>query len=356
LEAEVLIVDAAAHPFVTDSDDLREYLDEPWKSRRLPHAAQREILRADFPWYLAGSEPSTGGLPGSDPAATRSALLDKGVDYVILVPLTRGMVPDIDREVAIASATNQWLAATWLGDQNADGRFKGSIRISPRSPSDAIEEIERWADHPHFVQVAVPLQMHAPYGQQQYFAIWEAAAKHGLPVAVHEDGGGLGLEYPPTPVGYPTYLIEAFAIRPFNLAIHVASLISEGVFDRLEDLVFVFADGGFDAANALLWRLDKDWKTVRSQIPWTQKSPSQYLDSNIRFVLHQSDGPTDNGAMAEALDIWGAARFLMFGSNYPYWDFLAPEWARDRLPTDLCDAIMGNTAARLYRLEPRPNP
>jgi predicted TIM-barrel fold metal-dependent hydrolase len=347
-----MLVDAAMHPVVVRSDEIREYLKEPWKSGGLPAAVSRELLRPAMPWYVGGSVPEGGGLAGSDPALARQTLIVDGkMDYVVLLPLTRGMMPNIRREVAINAATNDWLAATWLGPQhNPDGRFKGSIRITPRSPHDAIAEIERWAGHPHFVQIAVPQATHIPYGQQDYLPIWQTAAKYGLPIAIHDDGGGIGIEFPPTPVGWPTSFIEAFAMRPFNAAVHLTSILCEGVFETIEDLVFVFADGSFDAAGALVWRVDKDWKAARSDIPWTRRQPSTYLRDHVRFVLQRWDGPSTADDMATALDMWEGADLCMFGSNYPHWDYLSPKDAAASLPESVRGNIMGGNAAKLYRL------
>jgi predicted TIM-barrel fold metal-dependent hydrolase len=337
---------------VTLPDELREYMDEPWRSGGLPSPVDRDLLQSRVPWFAEGTAPANGAIPGSQPDLVRKTLMEEGgADYVILLPLTRGMMPNIRREVAVNAATNAWMAGTWLGPKhNHDGRFKGSIRVTPRSPRDAVEQIEQWADHPHFVQIAVPLAAHIPYGQQNYLPIWEAAARHNLPVAIHDDGGGIGIELPPTAVGYPGNFIEAFMMRPFNAAIHLTSLIVEGVFEQFENLVFVFADGSFDAAGALLWRLDKDWKAARSDIPWARKQPTHYLRDHVRFVLQRFDGPSDRESLATAIDIWDGAELAMFGSNYPHWEYLPPQEAMATLPEAAHAKIMGGNAARLYGL------
>jgi predicted TIM-barrel fold metal-dependent hydrolase len=348
-----VLIDSGVHPVVVRSDELRDYLVEPWRSRVMPGAGSRELLQPVTPWFVAGSEPEGGGLPGSDPALLRRVVLTEGgADYAILLPLTRGLVPDIRREVAIAAATNDWLAATWLSRDNPDGRFKGSIRVTPRSPVDAVREIERWAGHPHVVQVAVPLQAHMPYGRQEYMPIWEAAARHGLPIAIHDDGGGVGVELPPSSVGYPTHFIETFTMRPFNAVLHLASLIFEGVLERLPEVRFVFADGGYDAFWPFLWRLDKDWRGARSDTPWTQRQPSHYLADHVRFVLHRWDGPSEAADAAAILDMFDGGRLAMFGSNYPHWDFFPAREAARGLPEALRERIMGGNAAELYGLAP----
>ena len=343
-------VDACVHPFVTDSDQLRDYLMEPWRSRAMPAAVDRAIYQPPFP-ELVAEEPLAAALPGSDPGAVRRRLFKEGgADYAVLLPLTRGLLPDTRQEVAIAAATNDWLDATWLGAANPEGRFKGSIRICPREAKEAVREIERWAGHPHFVQVAVPLEALTPYGAEMYFPIWAAAARHGLPVAVHGEGQGTGVELAPTPVGYPTHFMETFALAPTSGAVHLASLICEGVFERLADLCFVFADGGYDVCGALLWRLDKDWRGSRADVPWTQRQPSEYLLDHVRFVLTRWDEPTGRPGLNDVIEIWSGGRLLLYASNYPYWDELDPAHASSALPESWREPVMSANALELYGL------
>ena len=342
-------VDAAVHPLVSHGDQLREFMREPWRSRPLPPAVDRALYRPPFAEYLPDTESRPETLPASDPALLARRIIDEaGAEAVVLLPLTRGMLADTRLEVAIAAATNDWLAAEWLSA--AGGRFYGSLRIAPRAPREAVREIERWAGHPGFVQVAVPLEAHAPYGAEQYFPIWEAAARHGLPVAVHADGIGTGVEPPPTPVGYPTHFTEVFAMTPGTAALHLASLITEGVFERLEGLRIVFADGGFDLFGPLIWRLDKDWRASRSDIPWTQRPPSEYLSEHVRFVLDRWSGPPGESRLDELIEIWQAGGLLLYGSNYPSWDQLPAAEAAASLPEHLRERVMAGNARDLYRL------
>jgi len=350
------LIDCAVHPFVVRSDDLRRYLDEPWRERPMPRAFEnRGLYSPPFAshWPEARGSHDPALLPGSDPQLVEEQLLKaRNTDYVILLPMTRGLIPEARQEAAVASATNRWLADTWLSLHNHHGRFKGSIRVSPRAPIDAVHEIDRWAGHPHFVQVAIPQEAHAPYGHEQYFPIWEAAARHGLPVAVAFDGGA-GAEYPPTPVGYPSHFIEVHSLSAFNGVAHLVSLVCEGVFDRLPSLVFVFANGGFDAWAPILWRLDKDWRSTRYEVPWTTRLPSEYVRDHARFVLTASEGPEDFELMQTVLDISDAAHVLMYGSHYPFWDFFDSKDAAFAIPETLRHRVLFENASLLYKLPER---
>src|SRR4029077_8698950 len=116
----------------------------------------------------------------------------------------------------------------WLDNKAQPHRFKSSIRVNPADPSETVPEIEGWRGHPDIVQIAVPLESHRPYGQREFFAIWEAAAAAKLPVAIHSDAG-TGTELYPSPVGYFQHYVEYLTFLPYNGFYHLVSFIAEGV-------------------------------------------------------------------------------------------------------------------------------
>ena len=266
-EARGRVVDAALHPAPREVEGIRAYLSPSYRQLSFPRPF-RYLYPAPtgVPPYGEFRDDSRvdGGMPGSDIRATCAFLDESGTDLAILVPLTRGLMPNLDLGSEICAATNAWLADTWLADGAAGQRFRGSIRVNPEDSERAVAEIDRWSDHPGFVQVAVPLESHHPYGHRLYRRLWEAAAVAGLPVAVHSDGGA-GTDFPPTPNGYPRFYVEYMTLYPVNFIYHLSSLIAEGVFDRVPDLRFVFADGGHDVLVPLMWRMDVDWPISRME-------------------------------------------------------------------------------------------
>jgi uncharacterized protein len=341
--SKIEVVDAAVHPFPRHPDDIRKYMRPPLSHLRFPgldgyfYPAPREEYRPDFA--------PAGGLPGSDPALMCEQLLSAGqADAVILLPLTRGLLPDIDMATEVCRGTNKWLAEEWLPHDTE--RLFGSIRINPADPDRAIEEIERWAAHPQMVQVAVPLQAHQPYGQRRFRPIWECAAHHKLPVAVHADTLG-GNEFWPTSVGYPVHYIEYAAQYPINYAVHVMSLIAEGTFEDVDDLVFVFADGGIDMLFPLIWRFDSDWRALRSVTPWVKRTPVDYLPEHVRFCSHRLEGPLDAEDRPQWLEAVDAEHLLMYSSNYPSISF-QPSDAFGNSAPPLRERVMGRNAIELY--------
>jgi predicted TIM-barrel fold metal-dependent hydrolase len=347
---EVRLVDAAVHPTFAFEDDIREYMAEPWRSRPFP---QPERYYYPFPGdeWLPGTYPADGGYPGSDPALLqRQVVTEGGADFVVLLPLTRGLNPDLDLSAAICTATNRWLADVWLGGDERES-FRGTIRVDPRDPNQAVAEIERWAGHPRMVQIGVPLQTQQPYGQRAFLPVWEAAARHGLPVVVHADGGA-GVEFWPTCAGPAAHYVDYAALLPMTFAVHLFSLIAEGVFERLSGLRVVFADGAFDALAPLVWRFDKDWLPSRSEVPWVQRAPSSYLRDHVRFCSSAFDGPPDPRDAARWLEVSDAAHLQMFASNHPHRELHDHETAFAEAGIDRA-RVMALNACELYGLPTR---
>ena len=342
------VVDACVHVLPSSRDEFLGYLPEPWRSRSFPGPER-------YHYALAGGEywpPSLGaGLPGSDPALVTEQVFDLlGAQYAVLVPLTRGLHPNVNLATAICAATNDWLAATWLDAPTSAGRFRGTIRVDPRDPAAAAREVERWAGHPRMVQIGVPTQSLQPYGQQPYLPLWRVAAAHGLPVFVHADGGA-GVDFAPTPAGYLRFGVEYACLHALSYGFHLASLIAEGAFTWVDDLVVVFGDGGFDLLWPLVWRLDKDWRGNRDEIPATRAAPSTYLHEHVRFLAHRLEGPADQPTRAAWLEASEAAgEMLVFGSNYPQWDVWEPQQAWADLPPGLRESVLSRNARRLYKL------
>jgi predicted TIM-barrel fold metal-dependent hydrolase len=168
-------------------------------------------------------------------------------------------------------------------------------------------------------------------------------------VAVHINGGN-GVDYPPTFAGhahtYPGYA----AFMPLNYFVHLATLIVEGVFGRLPDLRFVFADGGYDILTPLMWRLDTFWLSMRDQTPWVDRYPSEYLAAHVRFCSSAFDGPTDPGQMQRWMEFSGKADLLMYGSGYPHWSTSSPEVAAAGLDGSQRDHVLWRNASELYGL------
>jgi predicted TIM-barrel fold metal-dependent hydrolase len=312
-----MIVDVSLHPILGD-EELKRRMGEPWRSGRIP-----ELLgtRHQAPF----DEVVVPAAEAGDPAAVSRTLVERGVDIAIVTPLSRGLLPNPQQAAAVVRATNEWVAECWLPE--GDGRFVGSLRVPVTDVAASLAEIEKWEGDERFVQLAVPLRAFLPFGDDFYFPIWQAAAELGLPVCVFDDYSTV-VEHAETPVGMVRYYSEKHALRPFAGIVQLASMITSGVFDRLPGLRVIIGDGGLDLARPMFWRIDRDWRQSRVEIPWVERAPIEYLPDHVRFVTQPEDGLTDGVRLEEdLLRITEAERLLVFGSHYPFWDDLDPRTA-----------------------------
>jgi predicted TIM-barrel fold metal-dependent hydrolase len=352
-EVPVRVVDADVHPAPRSPDELRAYVPEPWRSRswaeQIFDAVGSPVYEAPNKAQRRDAYPPGGGPPASSPEFTERQLFEEaGVDYAILFPLTVRPLTNPEHEAALCAATNAWLADTWLSRYNAHGRYRGTLRVCSARPDLAVREIERWAGHPYFVQVMLNPYTRAPYGQAQYHPIYEAAERHGLPVALHVNRSpGMGLL---TPVGFASYFFEHHSLYPLMYAAHLTSLVMEGVFERFPDLRVVFVEGGFGWLVPLLWRLDGRWRELAAEVPWVKRLPSQYLRDHIRFTTQPIEEPPAFSQLLQVLEWMEAERTLMFATDYPHWDFDDPLQTVRRLPEPLRRRILCDNALEFYGL------
>lgn len=304
----------------------------------------------------ADSWPPSGLPPGNDAAFVAEDLLDRwGVDIAVLnaqgvlqVGYQAGNEPD-ELAVEIQRASNDWLIDEFL---DVDPRFFASICVPVEHPVAATDEITRLAPNRRFCQVILPAKMEKPIGNRKYWPIFEAACAFELPVALHPGGTGMWLH---SGAGWPSYYFEEHCGFPLAYMSQVASLITEGVFEEFPSLQVVLVEGGWSWVAPLMWRFDRSWHDLRREVPHLTRQPSEYLAEHFYFTTQPIEEPPKARQFDEALEHFGLVDRLMFSSDYPHWDFDAPEQS---LPRGLSEAIRNKisfeNALALYRFPKEP--
>ncbi|WP_067887471.1 amidohydrolase family protein [Nocardia vaccinii] len=344
------VIDASVHIFFGSNRDMRGFLREPFASRGIPDV--------EMDWYGApGGEyaPGTRGpdkqYPGSDPELVGEALFGgRGVDVAVLHPMTRGILPDRYLTTAVLAAHNEMMVSRWLESNPYADRFRGTIRVNPEDITGALREIDRWASHPGIVQVGVPLQSRELYGKPQFWPLWEAAAHAGLPVAVHSETGE-SIAFPPTPSGHTRTYEQYLGFTSLNYIYHLMNMIAEGVFERIPELKFVWADGAADMLTPFTWRMDTFGRPHLEQTPWAPRMPSDYLPEHVYFVHNSLDGPGEVDFAAEWLDFTGKQDMVMFGSSYPHWHCGDIDELPSALTTEQREKVCWRNASRVYGID-----
>ncbi len=345
------IIDCDLHNTPPSLAALYPYLPDYWVDY-CNESAFREPDAADYPagsplTARPGSVPAAGGPPGSNLDLLRAQTLDAwNAEIGILNCAYRvTSVHNQDLAAALASAINRWQVEEWL---DKEPRLRASLVIPSQNPLLAAQEIERFGTHPGFVQVILPVRSEAPYGNRRYDPIFEAAVRHDLVVGI-QYGGAPG--HPSTPSGWATTYMEEYAGMAAVFQSQVISLVIEGAFDRFPALRVSLIESGFTWLPSLMWRIDKEWKGLRSNTPWVKQLPSNYMRQHLRLTTQPLDAPADLEHLSQILDQLESDDLLLFATDYPHHQFDAPE---DAWPLALEESrlrkILAENARAWYRL------
>lgn len=359
------VIDCDIHPhFRNGLKDLEPFLSESWRKRMgIGHAqawaAQVYASEVSVPKNVLypnpvgvmrrDAVPDDSSVPCGDPAFVVGDHLEAcSIDRAILVGgsvLGLGGLPDADLAAVIASAHNTWLSETWLA---ADTRYRGSLIVAPQDPLQGAHEIERMADQPGFVQVQLPLT-NVLMGDRHYFPIYQAAERYGLPIAVHPNSiDGIFALGPTLAGGVYTYYTEWHSALSQVFHGNTISLVCQGVFERFPGLKVVICEGGVAWLPDVIWRLDKDWRSLRDELPWLKRPPSEYIFDHVRVTTQPFVEPERRSHLTALLEVVHAERTLMYSSDYPHWDFDHPARALTGVPREMRSRIMAGSARELY--------
>ncbi len=318
------VIDCDIHNTIPSIQALFPYLSDHWREY-ISQSAFKGPGDATYPSGVPTSArpeaiPGDGRPAGSDLMLLREQALDPwGVDIGILnCSYEVESIHNPDTAAAMASAVNDWQIAEWL---DCESRLRASIVVPSQQPEMAAREIDRVGEHPGFVQVFLPVCSPMLYGNRHYYPIFEAAARHDLAIGLHF-GGAPG--NPPTGAGWPSYYVEEYVGMAQVFQSQILNLIVEGVFDRFPTLRVVCIEGGFTWVPALMWRMDKEWKGLRREIPWNKYLPSEYVRKHMRFTIQPLDAPPEPAQMREVIDQLGSEDLLLFATDYPHWHFDTP--------------------------------
>ena len=225
-----------------------------------------------------------------------------------------------------------------------------SLIIAPQDPQGAAAEIRRLGAHPRVAQVLTSHGSYRPYGDKFYEPIWEACHEMGLPLAVHLGGQG-GINYQPIGGGPTTYYWETHALLLQPAMTHVASVIANGIFERYPRQMFLVIECGVTWLPSILWRLDANWRALRKETPWVKRLPSEYARDHIRLSTQPLEEAANKQQLWDVLGAMDAENMLMFASDYPHWDFDAPDDMA--LPPAWMDKVMDGNARKVYTRLPR---
>jgi predicted TIM-barrel fold metal-dependent hydrolase len=361
-----MLVDCDVHVSYDSLRDLRPYLD-PANRDLVDRSGTYGLAMPTYPWnHPAGwirkdtyeSNPARAGMlsPAFDLDQLRDHVLDRhDVTYAITIPddaASFSVLPNPRLAAALCSAYNNWLLERWLQE---DRRLRGTLVVPAQHPEAAADEIRRLGGRDEFAGVFLPGGSRIPYGNPVYDPIWEAASEAGLPVVVHVHYEGVGISGPLTAAGYPDFYTEFHTLTGSSLCGHLISILCHGIFERFPDARVMLMEGGLVPYVGYLWRLDVNWRSCRTEIPWCRRRPSDYVWEHVRFSTQPLEEPDDTAQLESMLEPLRPWQTLCYASDYPHWDFDDPMLTLRTLPAEWRNRIAARNALEFYRL-PVPAP
>jgi uncharacterized protein len=346
---DVQVIDADVHAIVPSIETLLPYMSDHWREYTIQTGFEGPSATA----YPPGAP--TSHLPGTAAPESverqreilcRQVFEQGGASLAILnCEYAVDSIHNPDAAEAVTRAVNDWLIDQWL---EAEPRLRGSIVVPAQLPDVAAREIDRVGPHPQIVQAFLPARTRVPYGNRFYHPLFAAAVRNDLVVGI-QFGGAPGT--PPTGTGWPSFYVEEYAGMAVAFQSQLLSILAEGVFARFPALRLALVESGFSWLPPFLWRLDKEWKGLRREIPWVVREPSAYVRDHVRLTLEPFDAPVRPESLSRIVDQLGTEQCLMFSSDYPHWHRDDPHAVPlPTLPESLATRLMSTNALEFYRV------
>jgi len=328
-------IDCDLHPAVPGMKALMPYLEPFWRE----HLAERYIDQAPFTLQsYAPNLPQSArpdwrpqqGLAAADLAMLRAQALDPFRTRYAIANVLHGVVAmfNADMAAALCRAINDWMAREWL---DREPRLRASIVLPMQDADLAAAEIERCAADRRFVQVLMLVMGDRPLGHRTYWPVYRAAERFGLPIGIH---AGSTFRHAPTGSGWPSYHIEDSVLQAPAFEDTLVSFLAEGVFRKFPGTKLVLMESGFAWLPTLMWRTNRTWRGVRTEVPWIDRTPGDIVREHVRLTLQPVDVPNSE-VLHRVMEHLRSDELILFSTDYPHWQFEGEE----ALPDGLSDAL-----------------
>ncbi len=276
---------------------------------------QEKYILSDAPFLstMASSE-GTRKMMGQlcDMGKGRLEMMDRcGIEAQVLSLVSPGVqIFEASEGTRLAREYNNSLAAAAKGHS---GRFIGLACISPQSPDEAADELERAVRELGFKGGIINSHTKGEYlDDRKYWVIFERAQKLNVPIYLHPRSPSPDMMKPFT--GYPM-LDSAMWGFSAEAGLHSMRLICSGLFDEFPGLKIVLGHLG-ETIPFVLARIDNRW-SVAPFPKKLKKLPGQYFKEN--FVVSTSGMNEDPAALVFTISALGADN-IMFAADYPMED------------------------------------
>jgi uncharacterized protein len=273
------------------------------------------------------------------------------VDYSCLFPtgmLNIGMHPSREMEVELCWAYNRWVTEKVLPESN--GRMFSMLCVPFSDPDAALRQVETFGDRKGVGGFMVTtVRNDVAVNDNRYMKFYRAIEERGLVLSFHS-GFNWGEQVFRTCNRFIS--VHALGFSFYNI-LHLTNWVVNGMGERFPKLPVIWIESGLAWVPFLMQKLDHEFMIRPSECPLLKKKPSDYMRD--MYYSTQPMEIQDMKALECTFRMINAETQLLYSSDYPHWDFDLPSTISD-LPFVSEKAkhnILGGTAARLFKLEPR---
>jgi predicted TIM-barrel fold metal-dependent hydrolase len=99
-----------------------------------------------------------------------------------------------------------------------------------------------------------------------------------------------------------------------------------------------------------LWRFDKNWKALRSTVPWLTRPPSELIRGRIFMTTQPIEEPPVHAHLKQLFEMFDAEHMLLFSSDFPHWDGDTPDFALRGFSESFKQRVRAGNAIELFGL------
>jgi predicted TIM-barrel fold metal-dependent hydrolase len=287
------------------------------------------------------------GMPRT--VASTVQFMDRtGADYLVSFPtimLTLGAAPQVEMQVELAWAFNNWLVRDVLP---WDLRILAMPFLPVTDPDASLQIVRAFAREKNVVGWMVTTARYEPLHANQYARLWAQIDEIGKPVAFHSGPNWkerpfqvFGRFFPAHGLGFSFYAM-----------LHLTNVVLSGMVERYPRIRWIYIEAGQSWVPFLMARLDQQYRMRSSEAPLLRRLPSEYI-REMYFTTQPFEAQYESPELGRAIfDLMDGARSWLFASDYPHHDFDMPGavWGIPYLSKEEKRAVLGGNALRLFGL------
>jgi predicted TIM-barrel fold metal-dependent hydrolase len=283
-----------------------------------------------------------------DVSLTRRWMDAMGVDIAGLFPspmLQLGLHPQVEAEVALATAYNRWLAERVLAEE---ARIRSMVYLPFNDPEASYRLVKEFAGKKGVCGFMVTSVRYKPVHHNSFMKVYSAIEETGLPLAFHA-----GYNWNEQSMGMMNKFISVHAIGfVFYNMVHLTNWVMNALPERFPKLNVIWIESGLAWLPFMIQRLDNEYMMRSSECPGLKKLPGEYI-TDMFYTSQPMEIPRDMSLLEATFKCIKAESQLLYSSDYPHWDFDLPSTIYDLpfLKEKAKRDILGGNAVKLFKLD-----